>query len=139
MAVCNSNAYGYDVDTITKERINHLCDIILIFTEDIDQDECELFIKEHIDNNIQLKGDRVNIRSIVQNRIAQYVDNGSTTTLFAFASDNKFCKVYTNATKRSKCTLLQNIILLRYRRARDKFSHPCRCIACEATLPYRVG
>lgn len=96
MTSINNNVVSPKADKQTNERINALCEIILVNEDILDLDNGKKYIEEHINNNIVLSADKGSIRIIVQNKIAQYIDQcPSTAQLFAFASNNryhKFCR-----------------------------------------------
>lgn len=81
----------------TTGRINELCDLILIYEDNLDFDEAERYIREHIEKNIEFREDSYTIRSLVQNKVEHYIENSpSNVQLFAFSSDNNFHKYRKN-------------------------------------------
>lgn len=78
---------------ITCEKINELCDIILVYEDDLNFEKAKKYIENHIRENVIFSGDLYDIRSYVQSKVESYLDNiGSDAPAFSFAGDNRFHK-----------------------------------------------
>lgn len=87
----NNSVSSPTINKQTADSIEDLCARILVYEDHLDFEKSKEFIHNHIDNHIELIGEKHEIRFIVQNNIAQYVDAcPNTTLLFAFASDNNY-------------------------------------------------
>lgn len=81
------------LDEKTIEIISDLCDMILIYEDGLCFDNTQEYIKKIIDDKITLKGVKYDVRLVIQEKVAKYIDScPAATQLFAFASDNNYRK-----------------------------------------------
>lgn len=75
------------------EKICKLCDIILVYEDNLDLEKSKEYIRYYIDNNIVFNSNKIEIRYYVKTKVTEYIERcPSVAQLFTFASDNGYLR-----------------------------------------------
>ena len=87
----SENTGGTSSSINNEQIIDEICNLVLVYEDHLDIEKGKKYIEKHISTDIQLNVDRYSIRSVVQRKIAFYIEQcPSTIQLFVFASNNNY-------------------------------------------------